>query len=252
MFCDDELNVNPKIVTLMNGLAKLQQQRGVEFRLRGFIKAELFTEEQAEAMYRAGFRWLLCGFEAADPRILVNIQKRATREDNSRAVEIARKHGMKIKALMSVGHPGETRASIQAVRDRLIEMRVDDFDCTVITPYPGTPYHDLAVPSEEVEGVWTYTQSQTGDRLHAREVDYSTTADYYKGIPEEGYRSFVYTDHLDGDEIVELRDELERDVRAALDIPFNAGRPALMYEHSMGQSLPEFILRKRAAEAAAG
>ena len=30
------------------------------------------------------------------------------------------------------------------------------------------------------------------------------------------------------------------------------GRPALMYEHSMGQSLPEFILRKRAAEAAAG
>jgi anaerobic magnesium-protoporphyrin IX monomethyl ester cyclase len=252
MFYDDELNVNPKIVALMNGLAELQKQRGVEFRLRGFIKAELFTEEQAEAMYRAGFRWLLCGFEAADPRILVNIQKRATREDNTRAVELARKHGMKIKALMSVGHPGETRESIQAVRDWLIEMRVDDFDCTVITPYPGTPYHDLAVPSEEVEGVWIYTQPLTGDRLHAREVDYSTTADYYKGIPEEGYRSFVYTDHLDGDEIVQLRDELERDVRATLDIPFNSGRPALMYEHSMGQSLPEFILRKRAAEAAAG
>ena len=252
MFYDDELNVNPKMVALMNGLAELQGQRGVEFRLRGFIKAELFTEEQAEAMYRAGFRWLLCGFEAADPRILVNIQKRATREDNSRAVEIARKHGMKIKALMSCGHPGETRESILAMKDWLIEMKVDDFDCTVITPYPGTPYHDLAVPNEEHEGVWTYTQHQTGDRLHAREVDYTTTADYYKGIPEEGYRSFVYTDHLNGDEIVALRDELENEVRAALNIPFNQGRPALMYEHSMGQGLPEFILRKRAAEAAAG
>jgi len=131
-------------------------------------------------------------------------------------------------------------------------MMVDDFDCTVITPYPGTPYHDLAVPNEEHEGVWTYTQHQTGDRLHAREVDYTTTADYYKGIPEEGYRSFVYTDHLNGDEIVALRDELENEVRAALNIPFNQGRPALMYEHSMGQGLPEFILRKRAAEAAAG
>jgi hypothetical protein len=60
----------------------------------------------------------------------------------------------------------------------------------------------------------------------------------------------VYTDHLEADEIVQLRDDLERDVRAALDIPFNPGRPALMYEHSMGQSLPEFILRKRAAESA--
>jgi len=250
MFYDDELNVNPNIVALMNGLAELQEQRGVEFRLRGFIKAELFTEEQAESMYRAGFRWLLCGFEAADPRTLVNIQKRATREDNTRAVEIARKHGMKIKALMSCGHPGETRESIRAIRDWLIDMKVDDFDCTVITPYPGTPYHDLAVPNEEAEGVWTYTQPQTGDRLHAREVDYSTTADYYKGIPEEGYRSFVYTDHLDGDEIVALRDELENEVRAALDIPFNPSRPALMYEHSMGQSLPEFILRKKAAEVA--
>ena len=49
MFYDDELNVNPNIVALMNGLAELQEQRGVEFRLRGFIKAELFTDEQAEA-----------------------------------------------------------------------------------------------------------------------------------------------------------------------------------------------------------
>ena len=250
MFYDDELNVNKNIVALMNGLSELQEERGIEFRLRGFIKAELFNEEQAEAMYRAGFRWLLCGFEAADPRILTNIQKRATLEDNTRAVEIARTNGMKIKALMSCGHPGESSNSIQAIRDWLIEMQVDDFDCTVITPYPGTPYHDLAVPNDEFTGVWTYTQPQTGDRLHAREVDYATTADYYKGIPDEGYRSFVFTDHLAAEEIVQLRDDLERDVRAALDIPFNPGRPALMYEHSMGQSLPPFILRKKAMELA--
>jgi len=100
-----------------------------------------------------------------------------------------------------------------------------------------------------VEGVWTYTQPRTGVRLHARKIDYSTTADYYKGTPEEGCRSFVYSDHLDGNEIVELRNELEHDVHATLDVPFKAGRPALMYEHSMSQSLPEFILRKRAAEA---
>ena len=73
---------------MMNRLCDLQDKHGVDFRLRGFVKAELFKDEQAEAMYRAGFRWLLTGFESGDPRILSNIKKIAKREDNTRCVDI--------------------------------------------------------------------------------------------------------------------------------------------------------------------
>src|SRR5689334_17156265 len=76
MLYDDELNVNPKMTSLMRLIADTQQRLGVEFRLRGFIKAELFTDEQATAMYEAGFRWILVGFESGHPRILENIQKK--------------------------------------------------------------------------------------------------------------------------------------------------------------------------------
>ena len=243
MFYDDELNVSKSMVEMMDGLTDLQMRLGVEFRLRGFVKAELFTAERAAAMHRAGFRWLLCGFEAANPRILVNIEKRAGRDDNDRCIEIAKAHGLKVKALMSVGHPGETEYSIGEIRDWLIRSRVDDFDCTVITTYPGTPYYDLAVPHADQPGVWTYTHAGSGDRLHAYDVDYTTTADYYKGDPEGGYRAFVFTDHLSAERIVLLRDQLEREVRATLGIPFNPGAPTLRYEHSMGQGLPDFIHR---------
>jgi anaerobic magnesium-protoporphyrin IX monomethyl ester cyclase len=241
MFYDDELNVSKTFVELMNALADLQDRLGVAFRLRGFVKSELFTAEQAVAMYRAGFRWLLCGFEGANDRILTNIAKRATLADNTRCVELAKSAGLKVKALMSVGHPGESAETIGDVADWLIKMDVEDFDCTVITTYPGTPYYDLAVPT--APGIWTYTQPKTGDRLHSYEVDYTVSADYYKGDPKDGYKSFVFTDHLKAEEIVALRNDVEREVRAALDIPFNPGAAALRYEHSMGQGLPAFIHR---------
>jgi radical SAM superfamily enzyme YgiQ (UPF0313 family) len=241
MLYDDELNVNPRMVELMNLIARTQRDLGVEFRLRGFVKAELFTDEQAEAMYRAGFRWVLTGFESGHERILLNIQKKATRADNTRAVAIARRHGLKVKALMSVGHPGESEETIRATHDWLLEVKPNDFDVTVITTYPGTPYFDQA--SETRPGIWTYTAARTGDRLHSLEVDYREVAEYYKGVPGE-YTSYVYTDYLDSRELVKWRDWLEAGVRGQLGIPYNPTSPAVRYEHSMGQTaLPPSILR---------
>jgi radical SAM superfamily enzyme YgiQ (UPF0313 family) len=241
MLYDDELNVNPKIVELMNLIADAQHRLGVEFRLRGFIKAELFTDEQAEAMYRAGFRWILVGFESGHERILTNIQKKSAQIDNTRCMDIARRHNLKVKALMSVGHPGESEESVRATADWLLSVQPDDFDATVITTYPGTPYFDEAV--ETKPGVWTYTYDRTGDQLHSYEVDYREVAEYYKGVPGE-YSSYVYTDYLSSGELVRLRDWLESEVRGKLKIPFNAGTTALRYEHSMGQGLiPSRILR---------
>ncbi|HKS10253.1 MAG TPA: radical SAM protein [Pyrinomonadaceae bacterium] len=247
MLYDDELNVNRGMVELMNGLSDLQERLGVEFQLRGFIKSELFNDEQAEAMHRAGFRWILTGFESGSPRILRNINKKASREDNTRCVEIARRHGLKVKALMSIGHPGESPETVADTRDWLLEVKPDDFDVTIITTYPGTPYYDDAEPHAELPNVWTYTFQ--GDRLHAYEVDYTQVADYYKGDPDGGYRAYVFTDFLSSEDLVRLRDEVEANVRATLNIPFNASRPAQQYEHSMGQlHLPTNILRTSALE----
>lgn len=240
MFYDDELNVNKSIVELMRQIKAAGESRGIEWRLRGFLKAELFTEEQAAAMYAAGFRQVLIGFEAADPRILVNIEKRATIEENTRAVEIAHKHGLKVKALMSIGHPGESEKSVLAVRDWLLKVKPSDFDVTVITPYPGSPYYDRAEPWGK--GAWCY-MAKNGDLLFMDDVDFTTEAQFYKGHPGE-YVSHVWTLGLTRERIVELRDQVEHEVRTALGIPFYATGGAVQFEASMGQTkLPSQILR---------
>lgn len=240
MLYDDELNVNPQMVELMNAIAKEQETLNVKFKLRGFIKSQLFTDQQADAMYRAGFRWILTGFESGSPRILENINKRATREENTRCVEIARRAGLKVKALMSMGHPGESLETVEETRRWLLENKPDDFDVTIITPYPGSPYYDDAIKDGDA---WVYTYAKTGDKLYAKEVDYLKTADYYKGDPDGGYQSYVWTDYLSSGELVRERDRLERDVRAALGIAFNPGAPGVRFEHSMGQGLPPNILK---------
>jgi radical SAM superfamily enzyme YgiQ (UPF0313 family) len=246
MFYDDELNVNKNLVELMRLIAQKQTALGVEWRLRGFIKSQLFNDEQAEAMYTAGFRWILVGFESGDEQILTNINKQATRAENTRCMEISHRHGLKVKALMSIGHPGESLETIEATREWLIEVKPADFDVTVITCYPGTPYFDQAVPHEEKEGVWVYTFKKTGARLYQIGVDYTTTADHYKGTPGD-YHCYVFTDGLSPEDLVRERDRVETSVRVELGIPFNLGVPAKHYEHSMGQSgtsIPKYILRQ--------
>lgn len=253
MFYDDELNVNPGMVELMRRIRDTQRRLGTEFRLRGFVKSQLFNDEQAEAMVEAGFRWLLTGFESGSPRILENINKKATREQNTRCVEIARRHGLKVKALMSIGHPGETAETIDETRAWLEEVRPEDFDVTIITTYPGSPYYDDAVRDPGRPDVWTYTYEKTGDRLHSYEVDYTEVADYYKGDPDGGYRAYVFTDHLSADDLVTLRDHVERDVRQKLGIPFNPAGGHIRFEHSMGQfgaRIPSQILRTTRADVA--
>lgn len=240
MMYDDELNVNPSMIELMNKIADLNDKLGTEFRLRGFLKSELFTDEQAKTMYNAGFRMILIGFESGNDRILKNIRKNATRDDNTRAMEIADRNGLKVKALMSTGHSGESEQTVRDTEDWLLEVKPFDVDITVISPYPGSPYFDRA---KKVGNDWVFTDPRNEDKLYMSEIDYATKANYYKGIPGS-YVSYVWTDYLSREDLCILRDETEATVRKKLDISFNQARPGIQYFASMGQTkIPSTILR---------
>lgn len=243
MFYDDELNLNSKVfIKLMNSISDLQNRLGIDFKLRGFVRPDLFNEEQAKVMYQSGFRWLLIGFESGSNQMLSNMQKKTTSIKNAVCLEIARKYGLKVKALMSVGHSGESEKTILETHDWLLKVKPDDIDIAVITVYPGTGYYDDAVPHLNKSGIWVYT-ADSGDKLYSIEVDYFKVADYYKGDPEGGYRSYVYTDYLTPEEIVKFRDFLEKDIRQKLDMPFHQRSLQRQYEHSIG-GLPSYIFRK--------
>jgi len=232
MFYDDELNVNKEWEILLKKLIITQHELKVKFRFRGFIKAELFTQKQADLMYEAGFRWLLTGFESGDEHILINIKKNADVAANTKCIQFAKNAGIKVKALMSIGHAGESISSIENTKNWLLKVKPDDFDCTIITSYPGTAYFDEA----KFDGnKYIYTQPISGDKLYQKNLDYINEPDYYKGDPNGGYRAYVWTDYISSEELVIARDNLEKEVRNSLNIPFNYAGASIKFEHSMGQ-----------------
>lgn len=232
VFMDDEVNVAPNTVALMDAITDLQDRLGETFALRGHVKAQLLTDAQAAAMKRAGYKWIFVGFESGHPRILDNIQKQATRDENTRCLDIARRHGLKVKALMSVGHPGETFETLRATDDWIRAVRPDDVGLSLITVYPGTPYYDHAI--EETPGIWAY-RAKNGDVLYSDDPDFEHEVCYFKGIPGQ-YRSFVWTDALSKSDLTTGRDALEAGWTNVLKLtPLT---PAIQQiEQSMGMTL---------------
>lgn len=241
MFYDDELNlINTRMLKMMDAITQAQRHLSCEFRLRGFVRSNLFTDEQASAMQQAGFRWILVGFESGSPRMLHNMHKQATVEDNTRCMGFAKRHDLKVKAAMSIGHPGESRETIAQTKDWLLQVRPDAIDVSIVTPYPGSPYYDQAVPCSDDGSIWVYTKDQ--DRLYSYDVDYTTLEQYYKGRPDGGYTSYVFTDYLSAEDLVDLRGDLAREARQAVGIPFNPEIGHTYYDRSICR-LPPSIFR---------
>ncbi|MFZ2523612.1 MAG: radical SAM protein [Minisyncoccia bacterium] len=246
MLYDDEVNINREMIHLMESIARLGDELKVEWRLRGFVKANLFTREQARAMYLAGFREILVGFESGSPRILRNIKKQATLDQNSHCIEIAKSEGLRVKALISVGHPGESEETIRETEEWILKIHPESFDISRITVYPGSPYFDDGIEHPTTPGVWIYQVN--GDRLYSEEVDFLQDFVYFKGRKGNllGMDKFrTWTDFLTFEDLTNLKKETEDRLRQKLNQPYTTETPGIIYEHSMGMGLPETILRRK-------
>ena len=200
MFYDDEINLRNDFYTEF--LPMLKEQNIV---WRAFFKngKNLTTEAVFEAMAASGCVSICTGAESADPKILKDIRKGATLEDNTNFVKYAVKYGIAPKVFTQVGLPGETPETIEALRKWLIEMAGEglaDADCSVQTPYLGTP-------------LWE-TPEKFDITFDKEELDYSKKVILYKSTPGE-YTSFVSHKNLTREDLVAARQMVENDFRKA-------------------------------------
>lgn len=203
---DDELNVHPELSKFLDGFKDLQNRLGVKMRYRAFLKSNLCNDAQMKSLAEAGLTVAVIGGESGSERMLKNMAKKSTVEQNTRFVELCHKYNVHAKCIMSVGHPGETPDTLGETEAWLEKVQLEDVNFTIISCLPSSFYYDYA---KLENGVWVYESPETGDKLYSVDVDFHSKPNILNGNLDYGYESTVWTDALSQDDLVKWHAHLE-------------------------------------------
>jgi anaerobic magnesium-protoporphyrin IX monomethyl ester cyclase len=104
-------------------------------------RADLIDDELIVHMKKAGCSSIFVGIESGSNTILEKMRKGITVEQSLSAVNIIRKHGIKLTAFFLIGTPWETRDTLRetfAVMKKIKGL----LGYSIFTPYPGTEAFD--------------------------------------------------------------------------------------------------------------
>jgi radical SAM superfamily enzyme YgiQ (UPF0313 family) len=163
---------------------------GSGFLFRCFARSNLLDDDIAGYLAQMGVVEVGIGVESGSDRILRRSLKGTSSKGNLEAFRRLKERGVRTKAFIIVGLPGESEDSICETESWIEQANPDDIDFTVFQPLPGSPVF-------EKPELWDI------------KFEYNSRPMWYKGTPGY-YESNVSTEALSAERIVEIRDELEK------------------------------------------
>ena len=138
----------PKIRPICQELLKRDLWYRCNAQARYFTK---WGEEMAQLLASTGCVEVAFGAESGSQRILDNVQKRCTVEQNYQTVQFAKKHGIRVKAFILLGLPGENATTLGETEAFIRDSGIDDFQCAVYMPFKGTAIRQAIDRGEPID-----------------------------------------------------------------------------------------------------
>lgn len=151
-------------------VCKYLKERGIIWRC--LVRADLvvkYGSEFLKMMVSSGCVGVGLGVESGSETILQNIQKGESIATMKEAIRMIKAEGLYVKAFFIVGLPGESPLTLIETDQFLSEVKLDDIDCKIFQPYPGSPIFDH---KEQYDIQW-------------EDIPLENT--FYKGRPAEYY-----------------------------------------------------------------
>jgi radical SAM superfamily enzyme YgiQ (UPF0313 family) len=140
-FVDDTFPANRKRFV---AILELIKERQVKFVWTCMANVNDLDDEILKLMKEAGCWQIAVGIESGDNEILKLIRKGITVEKVRDVVTVADKLGIMVKGFFMLGHPGETKETLQKTMDFSLELPLTDVTCTLNTPIMGTELYEMA------------------------------------------------------------------------------------------------------------
>lgn len=118
------------------------KERGLETSWSCNARVDTLDLETMKEMRKANCRFLIVGFESADDSILRHIKKGFTVEQSREFAKNVKRAGLLLHADFIIGLPGETKETIERMRMLIKEIKPEQLQVSVSSPFPGTELYE--------------------------------------------------------------------------------------------------------------
>lgn len=134
-FVDDIFTVNRRRIY---DLCALIRQHQLEIFWLCITRTDAVSLDLLKTMYRAGCREIHYGIESGSQRILNLMSKHTTVENNLKAMDKAKKAGLKVKIFLMYDFPTETQKDIELTKQFVEQSQPDKWTLSQFTLLPGS------------------------------------------------------------------------------------------------------------------
>jgi radical SAM superfamily enzyme YgiQ (UPF0313 family) len=146
-FEDETFGLNQRRTKeILGGIIAAGYHKGVRFSAQ--TRVDRIDAEFIALMKEANFETLELGVESGNPIILKATQKAITLEQVEYAVGLAKAARLKVWCKFILGHPYEDVDTVRDTVNFIARINPDQLSVSIMTPFPGTPIHDMAVRGE--------------------------------------------------------------------------------------------------------
>ena len=149
--CDDTFTASPeRAMEIFDRI--IRARLDLSFRIKS--RTDVFDERLARRARRAGAYLVAFGMESGSQRLLDAMSKRITVEQNARACELTRRHGLLCHSSWIIGYPGETPQTVHETVQFIRRNRPSTANVGILRPYPETRVWHEAQQRGELVGRW--------------------------------------------------------------------------------------------------
>jgi len=193
-FQDDTFTINRKrVLELCNEINK----KSLKLEWECNTRIDLVDDGLLAKMREAGCSLIHFGIESGNEQL----RQRQIHKGNFSNQQInevfgwCRKNGIKIACYFMVGHPGETKETLQETKRMILDSNIDLLGLSIPTPFPGSELYDISVRSGVIskEMIDSFAEKGLGEGyagIYPIYVPESIEKEYLFGVMKEINRRF--------------------------------------------------------------